>query len=251
LAAVVFAGLAGAALRAAAAGVALAGAAFAAAVFAADGLAAAFFVVDYDIARWHLYVLTDSLYISLVVIVTWAAHRAVGRGVSAYLAASGALLLIALIRPNGWIMVPIVAIYWIARSTMHRTARIASTAAVAIVCGGSAAAFAAIQFGRETPSRRELMARGQLNRQRLPFARVMTIRERLDPAMMPVRLFDELWHIQPGFSLRHKIMVVAMLAGSLSTAVQPHASEQVVFPAIGTFTSWLHPTEPWGCWIWC
>ena len=54
--------------------------------------------------------------------------------------------------------------------------------------------------------------------------------------------------MQAGFLV---VMVVAMLAGSLSTAVQPHASEQVVFPAIGTFTSWLHPTEPWGCWIWC
>jgi hypothetical protein len=176
-------------------------------------LAAAFFVVDYDIARRHLYVQTDSLYISLVVIVTWAAHRAVGRGTRAYLAASGLVLLIALIRPNGWVMVPIVAIYWIARSTLHRTARIAAAAAVVIVCGGSAAAFAAIQFGRETPSRRELVARGQqVNPQRLPFARVMTIRGRLDPSMMPVRVVNELWHIQPGFTLGHKIMVVAVLA---------------------------------------
>jgi hypothetical protein len=175
-------------------------------------LAAAFFVVDYDIARWHLYVLTDSLYISLVVIVTWAAHRAVGRGVSAYLAASGVLLLTALIRPNGWVMVPIVAIMWIARSTMPRTARLSAAAAVVIVCGGAAAAFAAVQFGRETPSTRELAAKRQADRQRLPFARVMTLRGRLDPARMPMRLLAELGHIQPEFSSRHKVMVAAVLA---------------------------------------
>jgi len=175
-------------------------------------LAALFFIADYDIARWHLYVLTDSLYISLVVIVTWAAHRAVGRGVSAYLAASGVLLLTALIRPNGWVMVPIVGIMWIVRSRMQRTARIAAAATVVIVCGGGAAAFAAVQFGQETPSTRELVAKGQVNRQRLPFARVMTLRDRLDPARMPMRLLSELGHIQPEFSSRHKIMIVAVLA---------------------------------------
>jgi 4-amino-4-deoxy-L-arabinose transferase-like glycosyltransferase len=46
----------------------------------AGALAAAFFVIDYDIARWHLYLLTDSLYISLVPIATWAVHRAAERG---------------------------------------------------------------------------------------------------------------------------------------------------------------------------
>ena len=174
-------------------------------------LAAAFFIIDYDIARWHLYVLTDSLYISLVAIVTWAAHRAVGRGIAAYLAGSFVLLLTALIRPNGWLMVPIVAIYWIVRSGMHRPAQIAAAAAVVIVCGGSAAAYAAVQFGRDVPSTREAVATRQVNRQRLPFARVMT-RDRLNPARMPMRLLTELGHIQPQFSWRHKVMVVAVLA---------------------------------------
>jgi hypothetical protein len=71
---------------------------------------------------------------------------------------------------------------------------------------------AAAQFGRPTPSTRELIATGQLNRQRLPFARVMTIRARLNPALMPTRLFTELMHVNSRFSLQHKVMVVAMLA---------------------------------------
>src|SRR5262245_21949214 len=64
-------------------------------------LAAGAFIVDYDIARWHFYLLTDSLYISLVPIVAWSAHRAVGRGIGAYVGASLILLTTALIRPNG------------------------------------------------------------------------------------------------------------------------------------------------------
>jgi hypothetical protein len=167
------------------------------------------FVVDYDVARWHLYVLTDSLYISLVSIATWFAHRAVARGSRAYLEAAGVLLLTALIRPNGWILIPIVAIYWI---DLSPRVKLASGAAVVVMCAGGAVAVAAVQFGRPTPSTRELLATGRLNRQHLPFARVMTIRERLNPAVMPARLFTELIHLDSEFSQRHKVMVIVMLA---------------------------------------
>ena len=47
------------------------------------------------------------------------------------------------------------------------------------------------------------------------------------------------------------VVVAVILAGSPSTAGQPHASEQVVFSGIGTFTSSLHLTGPGGCWVWC
>jgi hypothetical protein len=53
---------------------------------------------------------------------------------------------------------------------------------------------------------------------------------------------------QAGFLV---VVIAGMLAGSPSTAAQPHASEQVVFSEIGTFTSSLHPTRPFGFWIWC
>jgi 4-amino-4-deoxy-L-arabinose transferase-like glycosyltransferase len=180
-------------------------------------LAAGFFVLDYDIARWHLYLLTDSAYLSLVVIATWAAHQAVGRSAGAYLAASAVALLTALIRPNGWVMIPIVATYWIIRSAMRNAVKVAAAAALLIVCGVGVAAFAAVQFGRAAPPPRVLGA-GQVNVQRLPFARVMTIRDRLNPARMPMRLLEELGHLRREFSVRHKVFVVAML-----TAVYPLA----------------------------
>ena len=179
---------------------------------AAGLLAAGFFVLDYDIARWHLYLLTDSLYISLVSIGTWIAHRAVGRGPGAYAAAGGAVLFAALVRPNGWILIPIAAIYWIVRSDLRPGLKVASATAVAVICAGGATAVAIVQFGGDaSPSSRVPGATQRPNPQRLPFARVMTIRERLS-RRMPIRVLNELAHVRPKFSLRHNVMVVVMLA---------------------------------------
>jgi 4-amino-4-deoxy-L-arabinose transferase-like glycosyltransferase len=175
-------------------------------------LAAGFFVVDYDIARWHLYLLTDSLYISLVSIGTWIAHRAVGRGPGAYAAASGVLLFAALVRPNGWILLPIVAIYWIVRSDLRSGVKVASATAVALICAGGATAVAIMQFGGDaSPSSRVPVATQRPNPQRLPFERDITIRNRLN-SRMPIRVLTELAHVQPKFSPRHKVMVAVMLA---------------------------------------
>jgi hypothetical protein len=172
-------------------------------------LAASVFIVDYDIARWHVYLLTDSLYISLVPIATWAAHRAVGRGMGAYLGASFILLVTALMRPNGWVMIPIAAIYWTIRSERRGPFKIAAATLVVALCLGGAGAVAAVQFGRARPF--DPRAPREVNGQRLPFARAMTLRDRLNPFRMPPRLLTELKHIQPDYSQRHKLMVAAML----------------------------------------
>src|SRR5262245_27260181 len=172
-------------------------------------LAAAVFVIDYDIARWHLYLLTDSLYISLVPIATWAAHRAVGRGIGAYAGAAAIVLTTALIRPNGWVMIPIVAVYWTIRSDGHSALKIAAASVVVALCLGGAGAVAAVQFGRSQPA--ATAGKRDVNRQRLPFARAMTLRDRLNPTRMPGRLVTELRHVQPDYSTRHKVMVATML----------------------------------------
>src|SRR5580765_6013426 len=87
-------------------------------------VAAVFFIVNVDIARWNTYVLTDSIYISLVVLSTWLIHRTAERAqVSWYAVAAGTVLFAALVRPHGWILVPIAAIYWIARASLSRRAK--------------------------------------------------------------------------------------------------------------------------------
>lgn len=76
------------------------------------GLAvAALFVTTPDFTRvmgWHAFVLTDSLYVSGVVLVTWSTVRAAERPRPGRLAALGLLLLaIGSLRPQGWLLVPL------------------------------------------------------------------------------------------------------------------------------------------------
>jgi hypothetical protein len=82
---------------------------------AAGVLAAGFFVGNPDIALWQAYVLTDSLYISAVILAAWSTDWAAdGRGLR-YPAAAGLVAFAVALRPNGWFLLPIVGIYWAAR----------------------------------------------------------------------------------------------------------------------------------------
>lgn len=78
----------------------------------AGAVAAGLFILNLDIARWLPYVLTESLYISFVILASYSVWRAgAGRMVWRFLAPL-ALLVAALLRPNGWLLVPIAVIYW-------------------------------------------------------------------------------------------------------------------------------------------
>jgi 4-amino-4-deoxy-L-arabinose transferase-like glycosyltransferase len=83
-------------------------------------LAAGLLIVNIDIARWHIYVLTDSLYISLVVLSTWFIHRAAEKAKWWYAGTAVLVLCAAFIRPNGWVIVPITAVYWIVRARVRQ-----------------------------------------------------------------------------------------------------------------------------------
>ena len=65
-------------------------------------LAAALIIINVDIGRWASYLLTDSLYISIVTVAAWtlAARPRPIYGLAAVIVA-------ALIRPNGWLLLPI------------------------------------------------------------------------------------------------------------------------------------------------
>jgi hypothetical protein len=70
-------------------------------------------------AKWNAYVLTDSLYISMVPVAAYAIHRAAERSGRAYLAALAVVALAGALRPNGWVLVPIAIAYWIIRAWRH------------------------------------------------------------------------------------------------------------------------------------
>jgi hypothetical protein len=78
----------------------------------AGALAALGLAVNVDIWSWHLYVLTDSLYVSGVALSTWLVHHAVERRRAApALGALAAVVVAASLRPNGWLLAAAYAAY--------------------------------------------------------------------------------------------------------------------------------------------
>lgn len=75
-------------------------------------IAAGFFATYIDFVKWHVYILTESLFISAVVLTFWALDTAARRGGSWYAVGVLGLGVTALLRPNGWLLLPIGVSYW-------------------------------------------------------------------------------------------------------------------------------------------
>ncbi|HOZ30405.1 MAG TPA: glycosyltransferase family 39 protein [Bacteroidales bacterium] len=71
-------------------------------------VAVALFLCNPFIVKWHLYILTESLYTSFVVISFWSFAKVLTTKKLKYYLVSIAILLITMsLRPNGWILLPI------------------------------------------------------------------------------------------------------------------------------------------------
>jgi 4-amino-4-deoxy-L-arabinose transferase-like glycosyltransferase len=87
--------------------------------------------IDFDTARWHTYLLTDSLFLSLLTISIALVWRAATlRRPQWYVRAGVAVLITALVRPEGWFLLPAAAAYWAVAGTAGRQRwwRLAGTA---------------------------------------------------------------------------------------------------------------------------
>jgi 4-amino-4-deoxy-L-arabinose transferase-like glycosyltransferase len=73
-------------------------------------LAAAASALNPDVVRWHVYILTDSLYISTVALVVWCVYTA--DSWRSRLGSAALVLAAALLRPNGWLLVLVAGCYW-------------------------------------------------------------------------------------------------------------------------------------------
>jgi hypothetical protein len=194
-------------------------------------LAAALLVANPDIVRWNVYILTDSLYISAVVLAAWFIFRAGERGWPWYLAAVLILFSVTLLRPNGWLLVLVAVCYWLCRSTLSWRARL--TAVVLVVCG-FVTGFALLLTSRPgllSNSPKEMLRRGEViwgySEGRLPMP--------ADSAPAPgtggvlgavgyswrhpgaclhlatVRVFTELAHTRPFYSRLHNTLILLFL----------------------------------------
>ena len=92
------------------------------------------FAIDVETNRWHAFILSDSLFLSMLTLATWLVYRARGLRRGATALAVVVMLLAALVRPEGWFLLPAAVVFWIASATAGATRLIAATALV--VLGG-------------------------------------------------------------------------------------------------------------------
>lgn len=92
-------------------------------------LAVVLFLLNPDIFRWNLFVLTDALYIDFVILACWAIWKASGSLWTKTLSFA-VVLFASSIRPNGWPLPFIAVFYWILLEVKHRLAKIILIAAL-------------------------------------------------------------------------------------------------------------------------
>jgi hypothetical protein len=215
--------------------------------------AAALFACDVQIARWHFFILTDSLYISCVILTAWAVVWAGDRHGWRTLLACAIALITALIRPNGWIVLPVVAITWISQIPLEpppasghlplargRTAgakrrqvgviRWLLIAGVILLSVIAAAGLSGFRSGIEAESPGKMLREG----------RVIWANDSYQQAMPADPVGDESWIGSLGYALRHPLeslrLALVRVAVNLLD-VRPYQSDAQNFSRL----AWLIP----------
>jgi hypothetical protein len=183
-------------------------------------VAAGLTALNPDIARWHVYVLTDSLYISAVPVAVWLVWSAVGRGWRGYAAAGLALAVAAALRPNGWLLVVVAGCYWWLRRPARPLVRWGVPAAVVTVALVAVGGLVATRPDLLPYKFNDLFRRGEVVGD-YPEGRLA----------MPA---DPVGADQPG---------VAGLAGYLTR--HPVACAELSLARVGTELAHVRPYHPW------
>jgi 4-amino-4-deoxy-L-arabinose transferase-like glycosyltransferase len=192
-------------------------------------VAAAILLLNPDLIRWHAFILTDSLYISSVIIASWAMNWALLHGKVGYGLAIGILALAAFLRPNGWILVFLAGCYWFFSLTTRLRVRVAgiSLAGIAFVAG----CFFVLVFhpGLLTNSPDTMLRRGEViwgfpaSRLSMPSetdtddgglsgAIGYVLRHPLaSTKLAAVRVFTEMAHTRPFYSRAHNLFCLIFL----------------------------------------
>lgn len=77
-------------------------------------LASGLFLVNPFVVNWHLYIHSDSLYFSFLIFSVWSIFKAIGKQKLKFYFLSVAIVLItATIRPNGWVLLPIMLCFYL------------------------------------------------------------------------------------------------------------------------------------------
>lgn len=191
---------------------------------------AVLFIFNIDVARWHIYLVTDSLYMSLVVLSAWSVHHAAGRSWLWRVTAALVVVCGASLRPNGWLLIPIALGYWVVRTSLRPTLKLAAVASVllgfALTLVFNGVSRGAFQSERPDEALRQGVLIYNYDRWRLP----MPVEPALgEPGMgstlsyllrhpwsairlAAARVVIELAHVRPFYSTAHNASVLLFLA---------------------------------------
>ena len=219
----------------------------------AGGLAVLLFAVDVNTNRWHAYILSDSLYTSLLVIGVWLVYRAglkppafakatAGKqapGLTAYAAATLVLVAAGLVRPEGWFVIPAAVLYWVVRAEGTGGRKLAALGVGLVACLGLYAVVAPRLGGNlQAVGPAEMLRSGQTIweydgwRVAMPddpvwasqtgsgAAVIYAVRHPISTVkLMGARLLVHGVHVRPYYSRTHNLMIAAWLLPLYAAAI--------------------------------
>jgi hypothetical protein len=207
---------------------------------------AAFLLVNPDVARWHGYILTDSLYISAVAIVAFVVWRAAERGGRWYGVALLVLLPAATLRPTALLLLPVTAAFWGWRGVVTRDWIGVALCVIGVVGAvlllfsprvqhtagrlpGSTLRSGAVIYSH--PAFRLKMPKDELPRVAGWRGDLHYVGRHpgLTLALGARRVAVELAHVRPYYRVRHNVLIVGMLLPLYTLAL------------IGIAATWRHP----------
>lgn len=200
----------------------------------AAALSALGLALNVDIWTWHLYVLTDSLYVTAVAVTTWLLHRAIEqRSKPAWVAAVAAAVAMVSLRPNGWLLLAAFGSYTTWRLLQRR--RLLAAVLVLMAAGAVALQSPALQADDNVQAER-MLREGVVNWGDRSSAHTMPgdvggVRDATTAlaytADQPVavlrlagaRVATEMAHVRPYYSTLHNAGIVLFLVPLYSLAL--------------------------------
>ena len=198
-------------------------------------LSVLWFAFDINTNRWYAYILSDSLYTSVLVIGVWLVYRAALKPqaprLKAYAAATLVLVAAGLIRPEGWFVIPAAVLYWVFRIDGTAGRKMAALGAGLVACLGLYGVVAPRLGGNlQAVGPAEMLRSGQTiwesDRWRVAMpddpvwasqtgsgaAVVYAVRHPISTVkLMAARLLVHAVHVRPYYSRAHNLVIAAWL----------------------------------------
>jgi 4-amino-4-deoxy-L-arabinose transferase-like glycosyltransferase len=191
--------------------------------------AAGLFSVNLDIAQWNFYILTDSLYISFVVLSILIVHHATEKKGFWRLLALLVVIATISIRPNGWVLVPVAGSYWITKAEFRNWFRLLALTGLLIVFILGVFFLPNLKASVEAETHNSRLHQGviiwgyegqQLSMPKLTMTEASGWKGTLQYIvkyplaslrLATARVLAALGHVRPFYSIRHNIVIIVYL----------------------------------------